>query len=173
MAEQGNIHYILQQRIDLALTIIKRPGDFDISLGEWDDKPLKDKTWDCLKTHFSAVQNKLKKVCGPSMTRAGFDHANHLAQEFQTTLDNHRHETATMMASIDRKLDNLTHTTSTSTLTDPMTHHTTPAVMTMMAKTPKEQQLTDIILGLQKDMNKLKSKLSTSTTSNKSRRSKL
>ena len=87
MGESAGIPYSEQQLLDMGLTVLRNTRDFEMGLGDWELKPVGDKTWEGFKTHFTKAQKQLKAIRGPTMQQAGYHHANHLAQQMRTDLD--------------------------------------------------------------------------------------
>ena len=68
------------------LIIIKNARDFEYALTTWYALPVAQKNWERLKRHFHEAQQKLRDIRGPTMQQAGYHHANALAQQLQTNL---------------------------------------------------------------------------------------
>ena len=83
----ANLPFTPQQLTDIALTIIKKTGDFQEGLSEWFKLPRTSQTYVTLKRHFQAARSNLKKIRGPTMAAAGYGVANHLSQEVQSVRD--------------------------------------------------------------------------------------
>ena len=98
LAIQANLPYTPQQLIDLAMQLIKNTHDFELAIGEWNQKGMADKTWTNLKSHFGDAQKALKDIRGPTMAQAGFHQINHVAEEMRDSFQITRSELANMMA---------------------------------------------------------------------------
>lgn len=101
MGESAGIPYSEHQLLDMGLTVLRNTRDFERGLGDWELKPVDDKTWEGFKTHFTNAQKQLKAIRGPTMQQAGYHHANHLAQQMRTDLDERNTE---MMSIIETAL---------------------------------------------------------------------
>ena len=86
MAEAANIEYTENQILDIGLTVIQNTRDFEKALGDWENIPTTDKIWARFKTHFTAAQQQLKAIRGPTMQQAGYHHAHHLAQQLRADM---------------------------------------------------------------------------------------
>ena len=95
LAEIAKIPYTEFQVVDFGLQLVKNTRDFENALGEWNQKPTQERTWDNFKTHFQNAQQTLKDIRGPTMKQAGYHHANHLAAELKEEL---RENQAQMLA---------------------------------------------------------------------------
>lgn len=87
LADIAKIPYTESQIVDFGIQLIKNTRDFETALGEWNNKPQEDKTWEWFKQHFHDAQQTLKDIRGPTMAQAGFHHANHLATEIRKELN--------------------------------------------------------------------------------------
>ena len=94
-AVEAEIPYSEQQLLEFGLTIIRNTRDYEKAIGEWNASP--NKTWALFKTHFRDAQTELKEIRGPTMQQAGYHHANMLASQMRTTLDNQQVEMLAMM----------------------------------------------------------------------------
>ena len=124
MGESAGIPYSEKQLLDMGLTVLRNTRDFERGLGDWELKTVRDKTWQGFKTHFTNAQKQLKAIRGPTMQQAGYHHANHLAQQMRTDLDERNNE---MMSIIQTALSHASSTpsrddTTISALT-PGDHH--------------------------------------------------
>jgi hypothetical protein len=52
LAIAANIPYSPEQQLEFGLTLIKNTRDFEKALGEWNSKPMNQKTWIIFKSHF-------------------------------------------------------------------------------------------------------------------------
>ena len=76
-----------KQLLEKGLSIIRDTRDFECALIQWEKKAEADKTWASFKTHFHEAQLNLKKTHGPTMVQAGFHHANMLAKQLNTSIE--------------------------------------------------------------------------------------
>ena len=79
MHSRSNIGY----RVDICS---KYKRLWTIALGDWEALPPIRKTWENFKTHFKNAQKQLCAICGPTMQQSGYHHANHLAQQLKTDI---------------------------------------------------------------------------------------
>lgn len=70
--------------MDIALTVIKKTGNFQEALSKWFKLAQKNQTYVTLKTHFLKIRNILRKIFGPTMTVMGYGAANQLIQKVQS-----------------------------------------------------------------------------------------
>ena len=103
LAIQANLPYTEPQLISFALQIIRNTHDFEIALGEWNQKPAADKTWENLKSHFYTAQENLKKIRGPTMAQAGFHQINMIANDIRDEFTLTRSELANLVAALDER----------------------------------------------------------------------
>ena len=145
LAVAANLTYSQNQLIDLALTVIRNTRDYEQALLNWEKKPLNQKTWDELKTHFKTAQQELKKIRGPTMQQAGYHHANMLAQSLKEDLDQKNEELLTMMQSVIEQ---------STTQPDPASEISAPSAH--LASTPTNDtvqlQILQLIQQIQQDM---------------------
>ena len=85
-AEAANISYAENQIIDIGLMVILNARYFEKFLGDRENLPTTEKNWARFKTHFTAAQQQLKAIRGPTMQQAGYHHANHLAQQLHNDM---------------------------------------------------------------------------------------
>ena len=88
LATDAGIPYSEAQKLEFGLTLIRSTRDFETGLMNWNAKPSLDKTWENFKLHFKDAQTELKAIRGPTMQQAGYHHANMLATQLRTTMDN-------------------------------------------------------------------------------------
>ena len=100
LAEIAKIPYTESQIVDFGVQLIKSTRDFETALGEWNRKGDLFKTWDLFKEHFSDAQQTLKDIRGPTMAQAGFHHANLLAAEIRSELQNNQEKMFSVMRTI-------------------------------------------------------------------------
>ena len=86
LAEIAKIPYTESQIVDFGVQLIKSTRDYETALGEWNKKTDQEKTWELFKEHFTDAQRTLKDIRGPTMAQAGFHHANLLASEIRSEL---------------------------------------------------------------------------------------
>jgi len=87
LATQADNPYSDKQLLEKGLSIIRNTRDFEYALIQWEKKNEVDKTWASFKTHFHEAQLSLKKIRGPTMAQAGFHHANMLAKQLNTSIE--------------------------------------------------------------------------------------
>ena len=86
MAVAAEILYTDKQVLDIGLTVIRNTRDFEKDLGNWESLAAARKDWQTFQTHFKDAQKQLKAIRGPTMQQAGYHHANHLAQQLRTDI---------------------------------------------------------------------------------------
>ena len=86
MGISAKIPYTDEQVLDIGLTVVRNTRDFEKALGDWEVLPATGKTWTTFKQHFKDAQKQLKAIRGPTMQQAGYHHANHLAQQLRTDI---------------------------------------------------------------------------------------
>ena len=118
LAIQANIPYTEQQLLEFALQIIRNTHDYENALGDWHTKPLPEKTWENLKTHFAKAQEALKASRGPTMAQAGFHQMNMVANDMRDEFTLTKNELANLLSSLD---DTATVNTPTVASTVPST----------------------------------------------------
>ena len=72
--------------------MIRNTRDFEKSLGDWENLLTIDKIWARFKTHFTAAQQQLQAIWGPTMQQAGYHNANHLAQQIRDDMQHRENE---------------------------------------------------------------------------------
>ena len=97
MAEAAQIAYTEQQILDMGLTVIRNTRDFEKALGDWESLTTPNKTWDRFKKHFKDAQKQLKAIRGPTMQQAGYHHANHLAQQLRSDIQQRDNDLLTVL----------------------------------------------------------------------------
>ena len=102
MVEYSNIAYTENQILDIGLTVIRNTRDFEKALGDWENLPTTEKIWARFKTHFTAAQQQLKAIRGPTMQQEGYHHANHLARQL---CDNMQHRDNGIMSILHTAMD--------------------------------------------------------------------
>ena len=100
LAEIAKIPYTESQIVDFGVQLIKSTRDFETALGEWNRKADLHKTWDLFKEHFSDAQQTLKDIRGPTMAQAGFHHANLLAAEIRSELQDNQEKMFSVMRTV-------------------------------------------------------------------------
>ena len=85
LAQHASIPCTNKQILDIGLTIVRNAKDFEMVLGEWENKMAADKPWD--KTNFKAAPQQLKAIHGSTMQQVRCHHANHLANQLQQDMD--------------------------------------------------------------------------------------
>ena len=125
LATHAGIPYTPKQILEKALAIIRATKDYELALTTWDNKPVNEKTWENLKTHFHEAQQQLKSIRGPSMQQAGYHQANALAQKISDDLRFQLHERDTQMLAILQNIPGLSQasTESEDTVEDETPHH--------------------------------------------------
>lgn len=98
MGESAGIPYTADQLLDMGLTVIRNTRDFEKALGDWE--PIVNKTWTLFKSHFSDAQKQLKAIRGPTMQQAGYHHANHLAQQIQSEIQQRDTDLLTLIQTV-------------------------------------------------------------------------
>ena len=86
MAIAADIKYTAGQILDIALMVVRNTRDFERALRDWEALPPIQKTWDNFKTHFNEAQKQLRASRGPTMQQEGYHHANHLAQQLKSDI---------------------------------------------------------------------------------------
>ena len=76
----ANAIYTQQQLMNMAYNIFLKTGVFKSAIREWKRKPMAQKTWVSLKTHFRQAQQELKETNGLTVDQTSFDHANLVQQ---------------------------------------------------------------------------------------------
>ena len=89
LAKEAGIPYSDMQLLQKGLAIICNTRDFEYALTMWENLPQTSKTWATFKTHFHEAQLALKKIRGPTMQQAGYHHANALAVQIRTDIQEH------------------------------------------------------------------------------------
>ena len=97
LADIAGIPYTESQIVDFGIQLIKSTRDFETALGEWNRMTDVDKTWDAFKKHFQDAQATLKDIRGPTMAQAGYQHANHLADEIRSEIRENQHQMVSIM----------------------------------------------------------------------------
>ena len=100
LAEIAKIPYTETQIVDFGIQLIKSTRDFETALGDWNKKAEREKTWDLFKDHFTDAQQTLKDIRGPTMAQAGFHHANLLASEIRSELQENQEKMFAIMQNI-------------------------------------------------------------------------
>ena len=77
--------------------MIRNTRDFEKALGDWENLPTTDKIWARSKTHFTAAQQQLKAIRGPTMQQAGYHHANYLAQQLRDDMQHRDNDTMSIL----------------------------------------------------------------------------
>ena len=88
LTTSAKILYSLAQQLELGITLIRGTRDFENGLSDWNSKPEPEKTWASFKTYFKDAQIELKNIRGLTLQQAGYYHANMLAEQIHTTIDN-------------------------------------------------------------------------------------
>ena len=114
LATQAGIPYTDSQILEKGLTIIRSTRDFEYALTQWENKASADKTWASFKTHFHEAQLQLKKIRGPIMQQAGYYHANVMAQEISTQIQQQMAQRDSEILSVLQSLPSLSRTSSSS-----------------------------------------------------------
>ena len=86
MAVAAKIPYTDKRVLNIGLTVIRNTRDFEKALGNWESLAAARKYWQTFQTHFKDAQKQLKAIHGPTMQQAGYHHANHLAQQLRTDI---------------------------------------------------------------------------------------
>ena len=97
MAEAAGIAYTDEQILDMGLTVIRKTRDFEKALGDWESLATTDKTWTRFKQHFKDAQKQLKAIRGPTMQQAGYHHANSLAQQLRSDIQQRDNDLLTVL----------------------------------------------------------------------------
>ena len=58
-----------QQLLDMGLTVLRNTRDFEMGLGDWELKPVGEKTWEGFKTHFTRHKSNLKPFEDPQCNK--------------------------------------------------------------------------------------------------------
>lgn len=114
LATTAGIPYTNSQILEKGLTLIRSTRDFEYALTQWEDKPQDDKTWANFKTHFHEAQLQLKKIRGPTMQQAGYQHANVLAQELSRQIQQQLAQRDEQLLSVIQSIPSLAETSSSS-----------------------------------------------------------
>ena len=114
LATQAGIPYTDRQILEKGLSIIRSTRDFEYALTQWEDKGDADKNWANFKTHFHEAQLQLKKIRGPTMQQAGYHHANVLAQEISTQIQQQIEQRDTQLLSVLQSLPSMIDPSSSS-----------------------------------------------------------
>lgn len=114
LAITAGIPYTNSQILEKGLTLIRSTRDFEYALTQWEDKPQDDKTWANFKTHFHEAQLQLKKIRGPTMQQAGYQHANVLAQELSRQIQQQLAQRDEQLLSVIQSIPSLAETSSSS-----------------------------------------------------------
>lgn len=114
LATTAGIPYTDSQILEKGLTLIRSTRDFEYALTQWEDKPQDDKTWANFKTHFHEAQLQLKKIRGPTMQQAGYQHANVLAQELSRQIQQQLAQRDEQLLSVIQSIPSLAETSSSS-----------------------------------------------------------
>ena len=97
MAEAAQIAYTEEQILDMGLTVVRNTRDFEKALGDWESLAAAHKTWTRFKQHFKDAQKQLKAIRGPTMQQAGYHHANSLAQQLRTDIQQRDQDLLTVL----------------------------------------------------------------------------
>ena len=68
------------------MSIIRATRDFEHALSQWSEKPNAEKNCSTFKTHFHEAQLQLKDMRGLTMQQAGNHHANSIAQQTNSNI---------------------------------------------------------------------------------------
>ena len=124
MAIAADIEYTADQILDISLTVVRNTRDFERALGDWEVLPPIWKTWDNFKTHFKEAQKQLRAIRGPTMQQAGYHHANHLAQQLKSDI---QQQDSDILTYIQTAIDSASHSDTGS-----ITETATPSDMSTM-----------------------------------------
>ena len=105
LADIAGIPYTESQVVDFGIQLIKSTRDFETALGEWNRKPQNDKYWENFKNHFQTAQQTLKDIRGPTMAQSGFHHANHLASQIRSELQENQHQMLAVLQNLGGNMD--------------------------------------------------------------------
>ena len=100
LATAANREKSEQQIIGFGLDIIRRTGDMETALREWNALPVAQQTWIGFKTHFNRGHRKLRRIRGPSMRNTAFHQAHQVATELSSDFNQMRNEIVAAMNSI-------------------------------------------------------------------------
>ena len=136
LALSAGIPYTPDQILDIGMTVLKNTRDFEQALGDWTAKPAANKTWAHFKDHFTNAQKQLKAIWGPTMQQAGYHHANMLAAQMRTDMDNRNSD---LMSLLQTAIDTQSHGSPTTPNT--AVHTITPGNHQVNASTTDQVQL--------------------------------
>lgn len=119
LATQAGMPYADSQILEKGLTLTRATRDFEYALTKWEEKPQQEKTWPNFKTHFHEAQLQLKRIRGPTMHQTGYHHANVLAQELSTQIQQQLEQRDEQLLSVIQAMPSLTDASSSSDSEDP------------------------------------------------------
>jgi hypothetical protein len=128
LATQAGIPYTDSQILEKGLTKIRATRDFEYALTQWENKPQVEKTWTNFKTHFHEAQLQLKQIRGPTMQQSGFHHANALAQELTSKVEEHLSMRDSQLLSVIQSIPGLVAASSSSDSEDSPPQHTANSI---------------------------------------------
>ena len=90
MSTAANLEKSERQIISIAIDIIRRTGDLETALLQWEIRPANQQTWIAFKAHFNAAHRALKRIRGPTMRNTAFHQAHQVATDLKSEFENMR-----------------------------------------------------------------------------------
>ena len=126
LATQAGIPYTDSQILEKGLTKIRATRDFEYALTQQENKPQAEKTWANFKTHF----HEAKQIRGPTIQQSGFHHANALAQELTSKVEEHLSMRDSQLLSVIQSIPGLVAASSSSDSEDSPPQHIANSIST-------------------------------------------
>ena len=100
LAQAANLKKSQHQIVGLGLNTIRRTGDMETGIKEWNARPTVQKTWINFKTHFNAAYRELKLIRGPTMRNTAFHQAHQVAHDLSRDFTHTRDEIMAAMNTV-------------------------------------------------------------------------
>ena len=100
MSTAANLEKSERQIISIAIDIIRRTGDLETALLQWEIRPANQQTWIAFKAHFNAAHRALKRIRGPTMRNTAFHQAHQVATDLKSEFENMRDDIVSTMNAV-------------------------------------------------------------------------
>ena len=88
LADAADNPYTSRQILEFGESIMLKCSDLESDMKRWFKKPRIDQTWTNFKDHIEDARDAITEVRGPSMKSTQFHHANYMAQQVLTAVQN-------------------------------------------------------------------------------------
>ena len=152
LAQAANLEKSQHQIVGFGLNIVRRTGDMESNIKEWNARPANQKSWINFKTHFNAAHRELKLIRGPTMRNTAFHQAHQVANDLSRDFNHMRDDVMAVMHSISMMKE----ATDTGEETEPAP----PAIekpSPSMNSTIVDKELLAALLQLKEEVKQLKS----------------